>query len=166
MSKFEDIRLDLVPNKKQMIRQPDILKKCKEMDMPISLRTLQLYQEKGLVKRGHREGKEVYYPEQSVMNELSAIHILKTTFSKSISEIQSYAKHPSVHLQNLVGELHRILTYMWERDKNPKKAAQLFYEYANNKAYQTVAEKYFERVGERGSHEVGNLPDFIKESLE
>lgn len=165
MNKFEDIRFDLIPNKKQMIRQPEILKKCEEMDMPISLRTLQLYQEKGLIKRGLREGKEVYYPEQSIMNELSAIYILKTTFNKSINEIQNYAKHPSASLQRLVKELHRILSYMWEREKNPKKAPQLFYEYANNKAYQTVVEKYFEQITKGENYEIADLQDFIKKGL-
>ncbi len=166
MEKFEDIAFDLSPvDKKNFVTQKQAVEICKENGIPTSLRTVQLYLEKGILRKGYREGKEVYYSKGYLIPELSAVHFLKTTFKLSINEIQKLAQYKKAHLYRLVEQLRKILLFVFDHDHNPKKSGRLFLEIMNNRIYQTVADAYFKRIHSGQDYIVEDIKKFVDSAL-
>jgi len=163
MDKFEDIAFDLSPvDKKNFVTQRQAVAICKEQGIPTSLRTIQLYLEKGILRKGYREGKEVYYSKGYLIHELGAIHFLKTTFKLSINEIKELAQYKKAHLYRLVEHLREILMFVFDNDRDPKKSGRLFIEIMNNRIYQAVADAYFKRVLSGQDYIVEDIKKFIE----
>lgn len=165
MEKFEDIVFDLLPDKKDFITQKEAVRIANEDGIPLSLRTFQLYVEKGILKKGFRQGKEVYYSKRYIIQELKAVHILKTTCHRSIEKIQRIAQYKDAYLYQIVAELHKALLFLFERDKNPKKSGRVFIEISNEKPYQVVIDCYFDRLLGAGVHKIEDIKHFVSNAL-
>lgn len=165
MEKFDDIVFDLLPDKKNSITQKEAVRIANEEGIGLSLRTFQLYVEKGILRKGFRDGKEVYYSKRYINQELKAIHILKTTCNRSIEEIQKIAQYKGAHLYQIVAELHKALLFLFERDKNPKKSGKVFVEIVNEKEYQVVIDAYFDRLLGSGNYKIEDPKHFVTNAL-
>ena len=166
MANFDDVAFDFSPtNKKDFITQKQAVGICEAKEITISLRTIQLYLKKGLLRKGYRDGKEVYYSKKYLISELAAIHYLKGTFGLSIDKIQVLAQYKKAYLYQFVEELHKIMLFMFDRDHNPKKTGRVFIEIMNNKRYQVVADAYFHLIRSGQDYKVGDVKKFVNSIL-
>ncbi|MGD0336199.1 MAG: hypothetical protein ABSB18_03780 [Candidatus Omnitrophota bacterium] len=164
--KFDDIAFDLSPvGKHDFVTQREAVKILNGKEIPISLRTFQLYLKKALLRKGFREGKEVYYHKRYIILELEAIHFLKTTFNLSIDEIQELARYKKAYLYKIVEQLHKVLMFVFDHDHSPKKTGRLFAEIMNNRTYQTVADAYFKLIRSGQEYIVEDVKKFVDSAL-
>lgn len=166
MRKLDDLIFDLLPDKEGFITQKQAVRILEEKNIQVSLRTLQLYTSKGILRRGFRQGKEILYPEKSFVQEIIAIHILKTTFGQSITTIQKLANYKKASLFRIVEQLNELLEVVFDEfDDSPRKSGRIFLEIANNRIYQVVIDAYLNHILKGEDLDIANKRKFIQKLI-
>ena len=88
-----------------------IEQKTTELGFPTSVRTLRFYVSEGILPPPKKSGKAPVYPQEWILNTLLCIHLMKTRFSRSLTDIksvlQSLTEHPEILAENLT-ELYEM----------------------------------------------------------
>lgn len=84
----------------RFIGYPEIERKSRELGFGMSVRTLRFYVDEGILPAPRKIGKTPVYEEEWILNVLLAIHLMKTRFNRSLTEIrqilQSMSESPEV----------------------------------------------------------------------
>lgn len=72
----------------RFIGYPEIERKSRELGFGMSVRTLRFYVDEGILPPPRKIGKTPVYEEEWILNVLLAIHLMKTRFSRSLTEIR------------------------------------------------------------------------------
>ncbi len=72
----------------RFIGYPEIERKSRELGFGMSVRTLRFYVDEGILPAPRKIGKTPVYEEEWILNVLLAIHLMKTRFNRSLTEIR------------------------------------------------------------------------------
>ena len=90
----------LVREQSEFIDYSEIAKRAEERGIPVSPRTLRFYVDEGILPPPHKQGQTPVYPERRILDLLLSVHLMKSRFQRSLSEIrtilQSQREDPAV----------------------------------------------------------------------
>ncbi|MBL4849142.1 MAG: MerR family transcriptional regulator [Planctomycetes bacterium] len=72
----------------RFIGYPEIERKSRELGFGMSVRTLRFYVDEGILPAPRKVGKTPVYEEEWILNVLLSIHLMKTRFNRSLTEIR------------------------------------------------------------------------------
>ena len=87
-SKVSDITPRLRAEEAHFLDYREISRRSAELGFPTSVRTLRFYVTEGVLPSPHKQGKTPVFAEDEIFNLLLAIHLMKTRFGLSLSEIR------------------------------------------------------------------------------
>ena len=86
--RLRSIGKTLQDEESRFIGYAEIERKSKELGFGMSVRTLRFYVDEGILPPPKKVGKTPVYEEEWILNVLLAIHLMKTRFNRSLTEIR------------------------------------------------------------------------------
>ena len=161
---------NLNPSTQGLITQREVVEECNKRKQNMTLRKLQLYITKKIIpvpiyKPVYR-GKMAYYEKEFIIDELFAVHILKTVFHQSIEEIVSLASNKKANLQDVVSKANAILEHLYSNYKGKKQGEGLAFMFVNQKVPQRVIDIFLGKVAKGINIHTIDYSKFINEAFD
>lgn len=169
-TEFQKAIEDLTPSTKGLITQREVVEECNKLDQNMTLRKLQLYITKKIIPspiyKPVPRGKMAYYEKDFIIKELTAAHVLKTTFHRSIDEIAMIAANKKVNLQDVVAKAYGILKQLYSDYRGKKQGDGVAFMFVNQKVPQGVIDIFLEKVAKGVNILTMDYDRFIQEAFD
>lgn len=73
----------------RFIGYPEIERKSRELGFGMSVRTIRFYVDEGILPSPKKVGKSPVFEEEWILNVLLAVHLMKSRFNRSLTEIRT-----------------------------------------------------------------------------
>lgn len=167
---FQKAVENLNPSAQGLITQREVVEECNKRKQNMTLRKLQLYITKKIIPlpiyRPVYRGKMAYYEKEFIIDELFAVHILKTVFHQSINEIALLASNRKANLQDVVSKANAILEHLYSSYKGKKQGEGLAFMFVNQKVPQRVVDIFLEQVAKGINIHTMDYNKFINEAFD
>lgn len=105
---------DMLSGQDNLVSIRKVIEECHKLKIPMNLRTLQFYASEGLIEKSIRIGREAYYEEKYIFDQLAAIYILKRKFKRTLGQIKKIIFQHRESLKKILLQLERLV-----EDYNP-----------------------------------------------
>ena len=145
-NQFQKTISDLIPPKDKMIAVSRIPEECSKRDVDISLRNLRLYATKGLIPKPIHKGKEAFYHKDFILDQLSALFVLKTMLNRSVKQLRNIAANRHVPLQRTVSIAQRLLEELFQDYIYKDKYGPSIFQFVNENWPRFVVDKFLKKM--------------------
>lgn len=108
-NKLRSIGRILKEEESRFIGYPEIEKKSRDLGFGMTVRTLRFYVDEGILPPPKKVGKTPVYEEEWILNVLLSIHLMKTRFARSLTDIRatlSLLQEDPAHLADKLSVLY------------------------------------------------------------
>lgn len=142
----ENTFTDLLPKREEYLNSQQLVAECGKLNIPISRKTIHNYIKDGLLPRPLHVAKEALFHKKFILEEIKAIHILKSIFHVDYRGLKELASNKYVNLQEITSYVHSIVGELHENNAGKVKERPLLINLANEKFLQRVTALFLQEI--------------------
>ncbi len=163
---LERISKQLIPDRREYFNSTELVDACEKIGIPMSRKTLYNHIKDGILPKAIHSGHEALFHREYVMDEIRAIHILKSVFHVKYDELKKLATNKYSDFQSVVPEVYGMLSHIQDNSVGKRQKMPFLVNIANNPTMVRLAKLLLEEIKEGKNIAKMDLGKFIIDSLD
>lgn len=167
MKKFPDVEIpsDFLPKREEYLNSQQLVIECKKQNTPLSRKSIHNYIKDNLLPKPLHVAQEALFHKQYILDEIKAIHILKSLFHVSYDYLKELSLNRHVSFRKIVSDIYSLQKYLQENNLGKARGRPFLLNIANDEILQRTAAAYLEEIKKGANPEEMDIRAFINEVL-